>query len=92
MPPCPESDRRLRRVCGACCEGASAAEATPCREAALGPIRDCATIDLTTRAGDIRAISRGDLEDALGVIRSSVSTASLEGYERWNKEFGATLP
>lgn len=58
------------------------------REAALGPIRsikDIRHIDV----GQVRPIELNDFEKALGQIRKSVGDGELEGYKKFDQEFGS---
>ncbi|XP_006901652.1 PREDICTED: fidgetin-like protein 1-like [Elephantulus edwardii] len=70
--------------------GFSGADMTQlCREASLGPIRSLQTVDIATITPDqVRPISYIDFENALRIVRPSVSTKDLELYEDWNKTFG----
>ena len=59
-----------------------------CREAALGPIRsvgDITTVDLNS----VPPIAFRDFEQALSVVRPSVSTKDLHFYVEWNATFGS---
>ncbi|KAJ3296459.1 hypothetical protein HK104_001598 [Borealophlyctis nickersoniae] len=58
------------------------------REASLGPIRALGDNLVSTPLDRIRPINLADFVDALGVIRPSVSPASLKGYEVWNRDHG----
>lgn len=71
-------------------DGFSGADMTQlCREAALGPIRSIQAMDIATiTAEQVRPISYTDFQNALQVVKPSVSTKDLELYENWNKTFG----
>lgn len=71
-------------------DGFSGADMTQlCREAALGPIRSIQAIDIATIvAEEVRPISFIDFQNALQVVKPSVSKKDLELYENWNKTFG----
>ncbi|XP_034407711.1 LOW QUALITY PROTEIN: fidgetin-like protein 1 [Cyclopterus lumpus] len=71
-------------------EGFSGADMTQlCREAALGPIRSIQLSDIATITADqVRPILSSDFQEALKVVRPSVSSKDLELYEDWNKTFG----
>ncbi|XP_077352340.1 fidgetin-like protein 1 [Festucalex cinctus] len=72
-------------------DGFSGADMTQlCREAALGPIRSIQLGDIATITADqVRPILYGDFQDALKMVRPSVSPKDLEMYEEWNKTFGS---
>ena len=42
----------------------------------------------TVRAADVRPIGLRDMEQALGMIRPSVSRKQLAAYEAWTQEYG----
>ena len=42
----------------------------------------------TVRASDVRPLGWRDLEQALGMIRPSVSRQQLAAYETWTQEYG----
>ncbi|KAJ3092775.1 hypothetical protein HK102_003038 [Quaeritorhiza haematococci] len=70
-------------------EGYSGSDITAlAREASLGPIRSLGERLVSTPADQIRPICLADFQQALGVIRPSVSGASLSAFEEWNKNFG----
>lgn len=71
-------------------EGFSGADMTQlCREAALGPIRSIRLSDIATiTAEQVRPILYRDFQEALKIVRPSVSSKDLELYEEWNKTFG----
>ncbi|XP_054655557.1 fidgetin-like protein 1 isoform X2 [Dunckerocampus dactyliophorus] len=71
-------------------EGFSGADMTQlCREAALGPIRSIQLDDIATITADqVRPILYADFQDALRIVRPSVSSKDLELYDDWNKTFG----
>jgi SpoVK/Ycf46/Vps4 family AAA+-type ATPase len=61
-----------------------------CAEASIGPIRELAGSDLTTVAADaVPPISLAHFEDALKIIRPSVSQRELGHYLAWNEQFGS---
>lgn len=70
-------------------EGFSGADMTNlCREAAMGPIRAIRDISLV-KSDEIRAISMMDFEAAFKTVKATVSNDDLEGYTKWDKQFGA---
>ncbi|XP_014055255.1 fidgetin-like protein 1 isoform X1 [Salmo salar] len=71
-------------------EGFSGADMTGlCREAALGPIRSIQLSDIATITPDqVRPIHHCDFQEALRIVRPSVSAKDLELYEEWNNTFG----
>ncbi|XP_064790577.1 fidgetin-like protein 1 isoform X3 [Oncorhynchus masou masou] len=71
-------------------EGFSGADMTGlCREAALGPIRNIQLSDIATITPDqVRPILHCDFQEALRIVRPSVSAKDLELYEDWNNTFG----
>ena len=40
------------------------------------------------RASDVRPISLRDMEQALGMIRPSVSRKQLAAYDAWTRDYG----
>eukprot|EP00117_Sycon_ciliatum_P037581 scpid55502/ scgid4833/ Spastin len=61
------------------------------KEAALGPIREMDLATMRTLPADqVRPISYNDFEEALRVIRPSLSAASRTMYEQWNRDFGCS--
>ena len=71
-------------------DGYSGADmANLCKEAAMGPIRslDYTKIDQIDLK-DVRAIEWRDFEDALTVVKASVSDKDLDLYQAWNAKFG----
>jgi SpoVK/Ycf46/Vps4 family AAA+-type ATPase len=72
-------------------DGYSGADmANLCREAALGPIRSLASVDIENIAADeVRPISFQDFVDALKQVRASVSDRDLNVYMEWNKQYGS---
>ena len=42
----------------------------------------------TVRASEVRPLNWRDVEQALGMIRPSVSRQQLAGYEAWTQEYG----
>ncbi|KAM9308237.1 fidgetin-like protein 1 [Gastrophryne carolinensis] len=71
-------------------DGFSGADMTQlCREAALGPIRSIKGMDISTITPEqVRPIAYIDFQNALQVVRPSVSKTDLDLYENWNKTFG----
>ena len=60
------------------------------KEAAMGPIRDVpAEQVLSMDAASVRPIQLKDFEQALRVIKASVSLASLQDILAWNETFGS---
>jgi len=72
-------------------DGYSGADmANLCREAALGPIRSLAFVDIENiAADDVRPISCEDFIAALKQVRASVSDRDLNVYIDWNKLYGS---
>ena len=62
------------------------------REAAFGPIREIGGqtgYDIRNVPLDqIRPISKGDFENALSKVRTSVDKDILNRYEKWNVQYG----
>ena len=75
-----------------------------CREAAMGPMREC-MLEVQRRAAassgtlesaaamidtkSVRPMQKDDFIKALRQVRASVAPSELEGYVKWNKEFGS---
>mmetsp|Transcript_77676 Transcript_77676/g.154323 ORF Transcript_77676/g.154323 Transcript_77676/m.154323 type:complete len:209 (+) Transcript_77676:650-1276(+) len=67
-----------------------------CREAAMEPLRDDATMAALMRAPSgqgqevhVRPMTQHDFHAALCQIRPSVSDKELRGFEDWNAQFGS---
>lgn len=61
------------------------------KDAALGPIRELKPEEVKhMAASEVRSIQLSDFKDSLKKIKRSVSPQSLEGYLRWNREYGDT--
>ncbi|KAI5148249.1 fidgetin-like protein 1 [Enteropsectra breve] len=60
-----------------------------CREASLEPLREISDIN-NFRAEDARPITVKDFVKATCTIKKSVSLNDLDGYVKWNAEFGST--
>ncbi|XP_054654985.1 spastin isoform X1 [Dunckerocampus dactyliophorus] len=61
------------------------------KDAALGPIRELAPDQVRYMAvNQMRNIKMKDFEDSLKRIKPSVSPATLNMYNQWNKDFGDT--
>lgn len=58
------------------------------REATLEPLREIEDIN-TFQAGDMRNIELRDFINAMKQIRKSVSIDDLDGYLKWNSDFGS---
>jgi SpoVK/Ycf46/Vps4 family AAA+-type ATPase len=58
------------------------------REASLGPIRELGSQLMTAPVGSIRPISLNDFENALKIIRKSVSPSHLSEFEAFRREYG----
>lgn len=59
-----------------------------CREAAMMPIRSIEDI-LAVSLDTIRDVNLGDFQDAVKLIRPSVSEKTIGFYVEWNKNFGS---
>ncbi|KAM4040579.1 spastin isoform 2-T2 [Anomaloglossus baeobatrachus] len=73
-------------------EGYSGSDITAlAKDAALGPIRELKPEQVKNMsASEMRNIKFSDFQNSLKKIKCSVSTATLESYVRWNREFGDT--
>lgn len=61
------------------------------KDAALGPIRELGPHQVRNMsASEMRNIKMKDFEDSLKRIKSTVSSATLNMYAKWNKDFGDT--
>ncbi|KJE95269.1 fidgetin-like protein 1 [Capsaspora owczarzaki ATCC 30864] len=60
-----------------------------CKEAALGPIR-CISDLSSISADQVRPIQYVDFDKAFRQVRASVSQKDLEGYIKWNTQFGSS--
>uniref|UniRef100_A0A4W3GRE6 Spastin n=1 Tax=Callorhinchus milii TaxID=7868 RepID=A0A4W3GRE6_CALMI len=61
------------------------------KDAALGPIRELKPEEVKNMAAsEVRSIQLSDFKDSLKKIKRSVSPQTLEGYLRWNREYGDT--
>ncbi|KAJ3078497.1 hypothetical protein HDU99_000550 [Rhizoclosmatium hyalinum] len=70
-------------------EGYSGSDITAlAREASLGPIRSLGENLISTPLEQIRPIGYADFEEAMTVIRPSVSEGTLDSFVKWNKEYG----
>ena len=58
------------------------------REASLGPIRELGPQLMTAPIGSIRPISLSDFENALKIIRKSVSPSHMAEFESFLREYG----
>lgn len=58
------------------------------REAALGPIREIKDIQHVS-LDDVRNVMKCDFEEALRQVRKSVSEKDLDGYVKFDTEFGS---
>jgi len=59
------------------------------KDAALGPIRELGPEQVKhMEAQKIRPITMKDFLDSINRIRHSVSITSLDGFEKWNGEYG----
>uniref|UniRef100_A0A803LI13 microtubule-severing ATPase n=1 Tax=Chenopodium quinoa TaxID=63459 RepID=A0A803LI13_CHEQI len=61
-----------------------------CEEAAMMPIRELGPNILTVKANQVRPLRYEDFQNAMTVIRPSLSKSRWEELERWNKEFGSS--
>ena len=52
------------------------------------PCRELGSQVRTVRASDVRPIGLRDLEQALGMIRPSVSRKQLAAYDAWTRDYG----
>ncbi|KAF9198934.1 hypothetical protein BGZ49_000124 [Haplosporangium sp. Z 27] len=72
-------------------EGYSGSDLTAlAKDAALGPLRSLGETLLDTPADQVRPIQYQDFVQALHAIRPSVSPQSLQAYDDWNHEYGAS--
>jgi len=62
-----------------------------CTEAAMGPIRDLSSLSSIegVSATDVRSIVFEDFTNAFCQVRASVASNELDGYLKWNDEFGS---
>ncbi|KAJ3048512.1 hypothetical protein HK097_010467 [Rhizophlyctis rosea] len=60
-----------------------------CREAALGPLRDIKNFAEVSSSSDIRPMKKDDFLDALTQVRASVGAKDLEGYMKFEQEYGS---
>lgn len=62
-----------------------------CHEAALGPIREVSASQLRTiKPEDVRPIQIKDFENAVQIIRPSVSNSNLQQFQKWSDTYGVT--
>ncbi|KAJ3277062.1 hypothetical protein HDV01_000114 [Terramyces sp. JEL0728] len=74
---------------GRALEGYSASDITAlAKEAALGPIRGLGRKLLTVDSDEIRPMNYPDFQNAMKIIRPSVSQSYLKEIEQWNREKG----
>lgn len=73
-------------------EGYSGSDLTAlAKDAALGPIRELKPEEVRSlAASEVRKIRLSDFEDSLRKIKRSVGPQTLEGYRRWNEDYGDT--
>ncbi|XP_078255206.1 spastin isoform X2 [Rhinoraja longicauda] len=73
-------------------EGYSGSDLTAlAKDAALGPIRELKPEEVRSMAAsEVRKIKLSDFEDSLRKIKRSVGPQTLEGYRRWNEDYGDT--
>ncbi|XP_072912706.1 spastin [Hemitrygon akajei] len=73
-------------------EGYSGSDLTAlAKDAALGPIRELKPEEVRSMAAsEVRKIRLSDFEDSLRKIKRSVGPQTLEGYRRWNEDYGDT--
>ncbi|XP_051880467.1 spastin isoform X2 [Pristis pectinata] len=73
-------------------EGYSGSDLTAlAKDAALGPIRELKPEEVRSMAAsEVRKIRLSDFEDSLRKIKRSVGPQTLEGYKRWNEDYGDT--
>ncbi|XP_078069499.1 spastin isoform X1 [Mustelus asterias] len=73
-------------------EGYSGSDLTAlAKDAALGPIRELKPEEVRSMAAsEVRKIRLSDFEDSRRKIKRSVGPQTLEGYKRWNEEYGDT--
>ncbi|KAE8650266.1 spastin isoform X2 [Cucumis sativus] len=60
-----------------------------CEEAAMMPIRELGGNILTVKADQIRSLKYEDFQEAMKVIRPSLSKSSWKEIEEWNQSFGS---
>ncbi|CAN0402844.1 unnamed protein product [Lampetra planeri] len=73
-------------------EGYSGSDLTAlAKDAALGPIRELDPEQVKNMsANEVRNIRTSDFEDSLKKIKRSVNIVTLEGYMKWNSDYGDT--
>ncbi|XP_041044318.1 spastin isoform X2 [Carcharodon carcharias] len=73
-------------------EGYSGSDLTAlAKDAALGPIRELKPEEVRNMAAsEVRKIRLTDFEDSRRKIKRSVGPQTLDGYKRWNEEYGDT--
>jgi len=85
-----ELDQAVLRRLVAQTEGFSGSDLNAlCREAAMESIRELGSSVLRTDAADVRPLSFEDFQVGLRQVRPTTTRAIVEGYERWNTEFGS---
>jgi SpoVK/Ycf46/Vps4 family AAA+-type ATPase len=97
-------DAALDRVVATTVGYSGADVAGLCREAAMGPMRECmvevqrrAALDSATLetaaamidSNSVRPMEERDFTSALRQVRASVASAELAGYVAWNRDFGS---
>lgn len=60
-----------------------------CAEASLAPVRELGEKISSIDAGNVRSVCVRDFNDAIQMVRASVSTSDLDGYMEWNIKFGS---
>ncbi|CCE64694.1 hypothetical protein TPHA_0I01900 [Tetrapisispora phaffii CBS 4417] len=60
------------------------------KESAMGPIRELEGNLLDVNVTSIRGVTEEDFLNALNIIKKSVSSKSLDDYERWSSSFGSS--
>ncbi|XP_067840203.1 spastin isoform X2 [Heptranchias perlo] len=73
-------------------EGYSGSDLTAlAKDAALGPIRELKPEEVRSMAAsEVRKIRLSDFEDSRRKIKPSVGPQTLDGYRRWNEDYGDT--
>lgn len=60
-----------------------------CAEASMGPVRELGSRIGSVDASSVRCIRLEDFSAAARMVRASVSGADLDGYTKWNEDFGS---
>lgn len=60
-----------------------------CAEASMGPVRELGSQIGSVNVNSVRPIQLEDFSAAARMVRASVSTSDLDGYTKWNDNFGS---